>query len=303
MRRLLTLLLAFLLASLSPWVVAQAQGVQRLSQLNVSLWPEYDRSAVLVIYQAELGADVSLPATVELPIPVQAGQPHAVAYQSPDGGLVNADYQTRQQGPWTIVSLQAESTTVWLEYYQDLTMEASSRSFSFLWPGTVAVDSLTFEVQEPVGSEQMQVEPTPTSTRTDGNGLTYQQGGFGAVESGQTVTVDVSYTKSDSSLTAEVIPPASQQGPSQEQGPLGSVTTGQAIGIALGTIAIVAIVVSGVLYFRRRRPSPKRSRRGRGRRSAEKPKASKALFCPQCGKPIQAGDQFCRHCGSRLPAR
>jgi len=23
-------------------------------------------------------------------------------------------------------------------------------------------------------------------------------------------------------------------------------------------------------------------------------------FCPQCGKPVQAEDQFCRHCGVRL---
>ena len=25
-------------------------------------------------------------------------------------------------------------------------------------------------------------------------------------------------------------------------------------------------------------------------------------FCPQCGEPVQASDQFCRHCGATLDA-
>jgi hypothetical protein len=26
----------------------------------------------------------------------------------------------------------------------------------------------------------------------------------------------------------------------------------------------------------------------------------KGPYCPQCGKPVEKGDQFCRHCGASL---
>jgi hypothetical protein len=300
------LVVTFILASLLP-LSAAAQGVQRLNQLNVSLWPEYDRRMVLVILQAELPADVPLPATVELPIPVEAGQPHAVAYQAEDGGLINADYQSRQEGPWTIISLQSESSTVWLEYYQALTTVENERSFTYIWAGSLAVDSLTFEVQEPVGSSGMQIAPEPTSTRTDSSGLTYQQGALGALESGQTATVDVRYTKADSALTIDSFPPPSaseNQTSAQNQGPLAGLTTGTIVALAVGLVAVVVLIVSGIGLIRGRRPNRKPARRRRG--SSPRPQKmaeTGGRFCPQCGKPIQAGDKYCRHCGMRIPER
>lgn len=298
---------ALLLTSLLPLAVAAAQGVDRLSQLSVSLWPEYDRSAVLVIYQAELPADVALPATVELPIPIGAGQPHAVAYRTQDGGLVNADYETRQQGPWTIVSLVSESDAIWLEYYQDLTIADSERSFTFLWPGGPMVDSLIYEVQEPVGSTDMQVQPAPTSTRTDNNGLVYHQGELGAVAADGTASVEVRYSKSSTSLTVDSVPPASPaQAPSsgQGQGLFAGLATGTLVAIGIGLIAVVVLVITGVVLYRDRRPKRSARPRRRGRSpKAEPPSAEAARFCPQCGKPIRADDRYCRHCGTQLPHR
>ncbi|MGA9533336.1 MAG: zinc ribbon domain-containing protein [Anaerolineales bacterium] len=304
MRRL-SIAIVLILTSLLPLAAVTAQGPQRLSQLNVSLWPEYDRSAVLVILQAELPVDVSLPAAVELPIPVEAGQPHAVAYQDQGGGLINADFQTRQEGPWTIVSLQSESNTVWLEYYQDLTIAESDRSFTYIWAGSLALDSLTYEVQEPVGSTGMQIQPEPTATRTDGSGLTYQQGAFGALESGQTATIDVEYSKSSSSLTADTVPPPSagqSEGASQDQGPWAQLTTSTKIGIVIGLVAIAVLVFAGIMLFRGRQPKPRPGRGRRTRTPAAKPGARAGTrFCPQCGKAIRADDRFCRHCGTQLP--
>jgi hypothetical protein len=307
MRRL-SALIGLILASSLPLIPAAAQTSQRLQQLNVALWPEYDRSAVLVIYQAELPADVTLPATVELPIPLDAGQPHAVASLTDNSGLVNADFQVRQDGPWSIVSVQAEASTIWLEYYQDLTTVGDGRSFTYVWPGTIPVDNLTFEVQEPVGSSNLQIQPAPSSSRTDGSGLTYRQGGLGSLAAGQEATIDVEYTKSGSTLTADVVPPpTSSEQTSRGQGnallewPPSAATWAA----GLGTLGLVALLVAGVMAIRARRPRPRK--RGRGRRSRAKDRAqadsSGIRFCPQCGKTVRPADRFCRHCGAKQPDR
>ena len=86
-------LIIFLLLGLIFLVpVAQAQGVLRLAELEVDLWPEYDNPGVLVIYKAKLPADVSLPVNVSLKIPAAAGEPFAVAVRQMDGALLNAAF-------------------------------------------------------------------------------------------------------------------------------------------------------------------------------------------------------------------
>ena len=79
---LLALVVAMMLASAGLAAVgrgARAQTEPRLSLLDIAVWPEFDRPLVLVIIQAELSADTTLPAPLTLRIPAIAGQPYAVA--------------------------------------------------------------------------------------------------------------------------------------------------------------------------------------------------------------------------------
>jgi len=91
-RYLLTfLLLGLCLLSTS----ALAQEETRIERLEVVLWPEYDRPAVLVFLRVQLAGGASLPMHVELRILAAVGEPHAVATRGIDGSLVYAEY-TRQ---------------------------------------------------------------------------------------------------------------------------------------------------------------------------------------------------------------
>src|SRR5512138_2912308 len=70
---------------------ARAQSPIKLSRLQVQLWPEYDQSSMLVIYDFQLPDSVKLPVSVSLNFPKDA---HLVAVASlaADGSLLNTDY-------------------------------------------------------------------------------------------------------------------------------------------------------------------------------------------------------------------
>ncbi len=91
-----------LLAAGSMWVWmplarAAAQSIPAFDSVEISLWPEFDKPAMLVIYRANLPADVQFPVSVSLPIPAGV-QPNAVAQGSADGRLVDVEYTLETQG-------------------------------------------------------------------------------------------------------------------------------------------------------------------------------------------------------------
>ena len=82
MKRLIILFLVFTI--IVGWISSlkvEAQRNQAIEWLEVVLWPEYDRHAILVVYRAKLVEDTILPAQVRLPMPAIAGEPFAVAWQ------------------------------------------------------------------------------------------------------------------------------------------------------------------------------------------------------------------------------
>jgi hypothetical protein len=68
-------------------LLARAQTDTEVEQLEVLLWPEYDRPELLAIQKIRFTPDTDLPATIQLFIPASARTPHAVAAWLPDGTL------------------------------------------------------------------------------------------------------------------------------------------------------------------------------------------------------------------------
>ena len=82
MSRILMLVLAFMLLparAADPSSRDAPKGNPRLASLHIEIWPEFDRSAALVLLKGELAADVALPAAVSLRIAASSGGPTAVA--------------------------------------------------------------------------------------------------------------------------------------------------------------------------------------------------------------------------------
>lgn len=292
MRWLTSFLTAFLL-------ILPAQGAAQsplgLERLDVSFWPEYDRRAVLVIYQAQLPAEIELPTEVHLPIPAEVGTPHAVANVTENGDLVNAPYEMSEEGAWAVVSVQARSRRVWIEYYADLAVSGQDRQFVYRWPGTVAVESFGFEVQRPPGTSEMQISPAPTGERSDGRGLTYLTGGLGSLAAGEAASVEVSYSRTTDELTVELRPDPAPPLQQETVDPVGDFPWGIYAAIA---VAILLLAFGSYLLWVRPRSSRARTRRRRRAPAPERDQETR--FCHNCGLEAAPDDRFCRRCGTKL---
>jgi len=110
------LYLIFLLVLVFPMGVS-AQDDVRLAYLQIDLWPEYDRSEMLVILRASLAADVSLPVDVTFRIPAAAGEPNAVAVRQPDGSLFTEKYERQVEEQWAYITFKATTPDIQVEYY------------------------------------------------------------------------------------------------------------------------------------------------------------------------------------------
>lgn len=196
---LILLLLSTFCVSLD---TASAQDTPSIDSLEIALWPEYDRRAVLVIYRLRLAGDTSLPTSVSVPIPANVGEPHAVATASLDGRLLTADYDRKVEGEWASITVETDNLEVWVEYYDELTIDGEERQFRFVWPGGVELTNLTYEVQQPVDAYEVQITP-PGEVEPGEYGLTYFRADLGPVDASTTLSIDLSYRKPNATLSAE----------------------------------------------------------------------------------------------------
>lgn len=294
---LLVLLLALV------WSAVLAQQPVSLSELEVDLWPEYDRPSLLVIYRIKLSPEVGLPAELTLRIPAAAGGPHAVAAKQPDGSLINVEYEWAASGDWGEVTLTASQPELQLEYYDpDITREGTTRSFEYRWPGDYTVQDMKVQVQQPLGATNLRTSPSLGEQVTDANGLSYYNANIGALSAGQDFDIRVEYDKATDSLTATGL----QVQPSADVADTAQGWRSQlrpALPWGLLVLGVILLVGGAVWYWqsgKRGEERPRTRRRRKPAEAAEKPAPERYIYCHSCGKRAGPGDRFCRACGTRL---
>ena len=305
-KRFITLLIVSVLF-LVP--VAQAQGPLQLAELEVDLWAEYDRPEVLVIYKAKLPANVSLPVDVTLKIPAVAGDPFAVAVRQMDGALLNAAYQRQVEGEWALITITATMPEVQLEYYDPrIEVDGGNRSYTYLWPGDYAVDTMRIVAQEPIGASQMKVEPDLGSfAQYQNDPMRYYVMEVGAPKAGEPVSVALSYFKDTDALSVESLQ-VQPSAPIDGNDGSSSLNIRAVLPWIIGGLGVLLLIGGGLLYWRlnaaQAAPVPKRGRRTKTAiKSPEQisnANGTDNAYCHQCGKRSASGDRFCRSCGTKL---
>ncbi|OGO09412.1 MAG: hypothetical protein A2Y61_05710 [Chloroflexi bacterium RBG_13_60_13] len=274
-----------------------AQENPRLASLDIDIWPEFDRPATLVIIHAALADDVELPATMSLHIPASTDGPSAVASAAVEGStLTNLDYETTEAEDSLLLEFTTPDRLVQVEFYDVLAAEGSDRTYTYVWPGDLAVGEVRVRVQEPVGATSLSVEPDIGAGTLDVDGLVYRSADLGALESGKTLTIAVRYQKTDPRTSLEILGAAKTE-------------SGGGVPSWILPVAIVALVVAAagaVVYWRfQRRAIPARTEAGAGPRRGGKrhrrPRETSASqdFCTQCGHQLDPGNRFCPQCGTR----
>jgi hypothetical protein len=285
---------------------AGAQVAPSIERLEVSMLPEFDRRAVLVIYRVSLSPSTPLPASLTLPVPAAVGEPHAVAYGDPGGAeLLLAPYTRSVQGKWANITLETQSLQVHLEFYADLVIEGSGRRYVFEWPGGVDVADFAYQVQLPVGATDLVVSPPPDGSSVGGDGLTYYQADLGPLPASSTLAIELTYTKTTADLSADLLQAAAPLSrPEATQG--GTPDMARALPWLIAGFGLLLIAIGGLWYFRISRQSAAAGGRPRRRSAAERagkePREIDAspVFCHSCGTQAGVSDRFCRHCGTRL---
>lgn len=311
MRKITLAFFILLLALTTPTAVfAQRQQSVRFQHIQIDLWPEYDRQAMLVIYRAVLSSDVSLPADVTIRIPASAGEPHAVAVRGADGIALNAEYEIQVLDEWAYINLTTNYPEIQIEYYDsNIVREDNVRKFVYNWPGDYAVDSIVMLVQQPTGATNISTMPRLTEITSDASGRLYLQGEIGAVAQGETFSMTVTYEKDTDDLTINFLE-VDSSAPISTATP-GRMSVDSALPYAMAILGVVVIFIAGFWYWstgRQQNAPRKRSGKSEKRRRSRvvEPEMhdhnpyEQSTFCHQCGKRATTGDKFCRSCGAKL---
>jgi hypothetical protein len=303
LKRLIALLATLVL--LVP-VAASAQTALTLPSAEVDLWPEYDRSDMLVIYHFTLPPSVSLPYEMTVRIPASAGDPNGVAARQPDNSLFKIPYDTKVEGNWSLIIFRATTLDIQVEYYDPgLQKNGADRHFVFNWPGDYAVNSLTIQVQQPLDASNMQITPSLGGGQAGSDGLTYYTADEGAMKIGQSFTVTVDYKKPDDKLSGPTVKVQSSAPLSATPESRFSWTT--LLPWALGVLGVLLIVGGGTWYWwtgrEKKELGPRRARRKPAVNETNPAKDDSDggfVYCHNCGKRANPGDRFCRTCGTAL---
>ena len=209
-----TFILLFVFALVASIASAQdptAPPAPKLERLEISIWPEYDQPSVLVMLRGFLSPETALPTSVPLPIPTAAGSPSAVAKRFPGGSLLVAQSMLEPGEEMSTVYLSTDAPEIRLEYYVPLDLSTEKRHYHFQWPGGLEIDSVLFEVLQPIGATGFAVQPASAAPALANDGLIYQREDLGPSAADRTFTIEVDYNKSTPTLTASALQPTVHQ--------------------------------------------------------------------------------------------
>lgn len=199
------LLMAVVLAGIN--CSAGAQSGIEFESLQIRLWPEYDQPEILVKYEGELAASVNLPVQITLRIPRSANKPFFVGMVDVENGKTyQLEYVLVPDDDWLWVVFSTPSPIIELEYYDPgLDRSDEFRAFTYRWPADYTVDHLIVELQQPINSKQMKVEPYlgPGLINLKDH-LTYYTQEMGRKAVGEAFELQINYIKPDRSLSAQL---------------------------------------------------------------------------------------------------
>jgi hypothetical protein len=308
LRRIAFILIAAALAGVAglPSAPARAQAQPELRALQVSLWPEFDRPSMLIIYRITLAPESTLPANLVFRIP-PSGEVLVTAVGASPNTVDEVNHTDQIVGTWKEVSFTATFPVIQFEYYDNgLQIEGQSRHFEYRWPGDYAVGGMTIEVQEPVGATGLRISPNLGAGKPGENGVVYYTSQVGSLTAGQELGITLDYMKDTQTLTIEELDVQASQAITDDTP--GRVRLRSALPWALGLLGVILIFGGGWWYWHsgRKPERPERRRRGRlahgERQSASEQAGGEGVYCHQCGKRAAAGDRFCRSCGTKLRA-
>lgn len=292
-----------------------AQNQPEIENLLVEVWPEYDRTETLVIYRVELSADTILPATVTFRLPGYIEAMNAVAFEQ-NGMLLAVDEETIERSDEDDVfflTFPTPTRTIQLEYYDPVifSKEGESRQIDFQFVASYEIESASFEFQEPAGTEAFSLNPEPSRSFTDSNGLKYNLVDVSGLVPGDKLHVIATYQRSTDSVTTELLglAPAPAQ-PVPESSSIPMIIAYGLVGMGM----LLLLGAAGMWWLNKKKTNPinrrverqPSSRKRWSRQSLDRNRAVRLQetsstngYCPTCGTELRTKSNFCHRCGAK----
>ncbi|MBI5302988.1 MAG: zinc ribbon domain-containing protein [Chloroflexi bacterium] len=284
---------------------AFAQDPNRLTSLNISIWPEYDRPTVLVILNGVFADKGTLPREVSVLVPAKA-EVIVTTYVNPDGRQApeQVSRSTDLGDGFKRVTFTVATAEYWVEYYDDLLRGTPDKTMDFALKLGAPADQVVLEIQQPARATNFTSTPPTQLTRVDPtDGLSYYGAQFANLAAGQSVNAQIKYTRAETRLTKDMLaaaPSASSPATAAPQQP----SVWQNAFLVAAAVVLGLVAVFGVFILRQRQTAPNAARQAsrvpskKGRRP-QPANGTAAAFCTQCGRALRAEDNFCPRCGNK----
>ena len=243
---------AFLIILLIPVAPAAADTeATALDTLFVDIWPDYDKTSVLIMLTGTLPKASPLPARVTLPLPAPAEINAVARIDSRDGVMRDDILSSPSLGGLTLIT---PDPAFRVEYYLPYTAKEKQRSFDFNWQAGLSVAKFRLKVQQPAAAASFRTNPTTFDIVRDENGLNYHTFPVQSVPAGQPYRLQLSYEMDPPRLSVQVLPP--EPAPAQAAPPArtaidGGTTPWPLVAVLAGAVLVVLAVIWMVVAPRR----------------------------------------------------
>lgn len=287
------------LAALATPLYVRAQTPERITNLDIHVWPEFDDPRVLVQFDGNLAAQNDYPRQVEFYIPATAALT-ATAYRDEQQQYLNTDPATITDAENGLkrVTFTVPKPNFHLEYYDDAIQGTPDKTLNFVYTPLAPADSVQIQLQQPLKAEEFKVEPAASLVSEGMHGFKYHIFNYPGVALGQPLNLQVSYVKTDPNPSIQnVVPP--ETAPETTTTDAAAPTNPQQLYLLIGAGVALALGLLGLyLWYSRRQPRLAFAGASGGSGSGKKADHG-AGFCGQCGSALRAGDNFCPKCGAK----
>ncbi|KAA0257150.1 hypothetical protein FHQ18_11315 [Deferribacter autotrophicus] len=193
------LILIFLFISASAFAETMT-----MKQLYYSIWPEYDKPSVLVIYSGKFINDTGKPFNDELIYYAPKGAKINMLCET-ENGMLCLRYLVEDMGDYIKITWKPSRTInpgeefpVMFEYYIDyLNLNNSNRSFNHLFRAAFPIQNMTVEVKQPTDSTQFEMIPKPHWNQLDGDFTNYYLN-LKDIKENEKISFKISYVRNSS---------------------------------------------------------------------------------------------------------
>lgn len=177
------------------WAAGEGKTLT-VGRMKVTIMPEYDSPAVLVVQEGKFTEREAFPNDVRFTLPKEVTKLTDVCSLSPGGHHFCQIFKLRYEKDYSYIDIKLPYSDFFIDYqYAPFTVKPSSqRDFTYHVRADYGINMLEVHVQEPTASKDYSIDPMPADTYQK-DGFTYSKYVFNGVKPGDILPFHIKYFK------------------------------------------------------------------------------------------------------------